>query len=363
MDIFRRKRLAAAEEEIRGLKKDSHQQYIEYQALSEKLRVAENEVQKYIHKHDVDMETIDKLKREKSKLNATCQSLAARLDANKSNYSAYDNSGSQHNQELNNANKEIEELKKKLARADERNAELSSILEREDGEIEGSKTNSVSPIWVIQDEVRNNPAYVREVYRNKSVFFTPNEAKFYELLLPLVQNKGLFLFSKVRLVDIVGLSSEFYDKKAKEKAKEKNPKEDGTVFLDNPYKKDVMECIQKNKPDFNHYDYKRIFLFPLLRLHIDFLVCKKADGKFKPILALELNGEEHDIESQNDGFKKTLFYSNKRNQIGFLKVKNKTLDNSSELKKTFEDILNDVVNDTAKDKWKEFQKTLNYLAE
>lgn len=339
MDIFRRKRLEKAEAENEWLKEDCLK-------LQADLQRAQNEAATYKRELDEARSRIRRL------ISQNEQIVTSKSNAN------YWNEKDKENLKL-----EIEELKKKLAKADEKNAELNSILERENGEIEGSKTNSVNPIWNIQDEVRNNPAYVREVYRNKSVFFTPNEAKFYELLLPLVQNKGLFLFSKVRLVDIVGLSSEFYDENAKEKAIEKNPKEDETVFLNNPYKKDVIECIKKNKSDFNHSDYKRIFLFPLFRLHIDFLVCKKADGKFKPILALELNGEEHDIESQNDGFKKTLFYSNKRNQIGFLKIKNKTLGNSSELKKTFEGILNDVVNDTAKDKWKEFQKNLDYLAE
>ena len=280
MDIFRRKRLAAAEEEIRRLKKDNHQQYSEYQAMSDKLRITENELRKCIQKHDADKETIDKLKRENSKLNASCQSLTARLDVNKIN-----------------ANKEIEELKWELKEAE---AIISAFLEHsEDIDVVGDNSRiKNTAAYVIRNELvegkidvnkKIRSKFVAALYKSSKSFFSPNELKFYEILSDLAQEKGFILFSKVRLADIIEMWEKFYDEESIEKAKKLTPYEQGTAFLNalnkNSFKKQIYGRIQELNPDFNDRDYQTAFLYPLLRLHIDFLLCKKIENNIVPLMA------------------------------------------------------------------------------
>lgn len=307
MDIFRRKKLAAAEEEIRRLEKDIHQQYSKYQAMSDKLCFTENELRKCIQKHDADKEFIDKLKRENSKLNASCQSLAARLDANKIN-----------------ANKEIKELKWELKEAE---AVISAFLEQSE-DIDAVEDNSRiknTAAYVIRNELvegkidvnkKIRSKFVAALYKSSKSFFSPNEFKFYKILSDLAQEKGFILFSKVRLADIIEMWEKFYDEESMEKAKKLTPYEQGTAFLNalkkNSFKKQIYDRIQELNPNFNDRDYQTAFLYPLLRLHIDFILCKKIENNIVPMMAIELNGEDHYKDWKkinNDNFKKSVFFS------------------------------------------------------
>lgn len=237
MDIFNRKKLAEAEAEIRKLKEYNHQQYSEQQAMLDKLRIAENEVRKYIQKHDADKKIIGKLK--------------------------------QGNEELKWELKESE-------------AVISAFLEQS-GNIDAVEDNSRTKNaagYVIRNELiegkidvnkKIRSKFVAALYKSRKSFFSSNELKFYEILSDLSQKKGFILFSKVRLADIIEMWEKFYDEESMEKANKQSPYEQGTAFLNalnkNPFKKQVYDRIQKLNPDFDDRDYQAAFLYPLLRLH------------------------------------------------------------------------------------------------
>ena len=113
MDIFNRKKLADAEAEIRWWKELNHQQYDELQAISDKLRTAENKIIKYKQTHNEDTELIDKLKRDNDALNTSCQVLTDRLKSNKSMPSAYDKEDFQQDREIDDEIKEIDNVENK----------------------------------------------------------------------------------------------------------------------------------------------------------------------------------------------------------------------------------------------------------
>lgn len=376
MDIFNRKKLAQAEADIRRQEKINQRQYNELQVISDKLCIAENECRKYKQMHNEDKEIIEKLKQENSALDASCQIFANKLNANKINCSASDNRGSPRNQEFNNANKEIEDLKRELKEAE---AVISVFLEQsEDIDIVEDNSRTKNAAYVIRNELvegkigdnkKAKHKFVASLYKSCNSFFSPNELKAYEMLSDLVQKKGFFLFSKVRLADIIEMWEKFYDEESMEKAKKQNPYENGTAFLNalsrNSFKKQVYDRIQKLNPDFNDSDYRTAFLYPLLRLHIDFLLCRKIENNIVPLLAIELNGEEHYndwIKINNDNFKKSVFFSDYV-YIGFLSIFNDVLNNEEDkLRKVISDVIDGLSNKEMLNTWKGIQDTLNRLA-
>lgn len=305
MDIFNRKKLAAAEAEIKRLKEYNHQQYSEQQAIFDKLQNIRE-------------------------------------------------------QELNN---EIEKLKKKLKEAEATNEDNNKtenaayIIRNElvDGKICDNK------------KIRNK--IVASVYKSCKNFFSPSELKLYEMLSNLVQQKGFILFSKVRLADIIEMWEKFYDEESMEKVKEQNPYEKGTAFLNvlnkNSFKKHIYNRIQALNPNFNDKDYQVAFLYPLLRLHIDFLLCKKVENNIVPLIAIELNGEDHyedQIKIKNDNFKKSVFFSDYV-YIGFLSIYNYVLNNEEDkLREIISDVMDDLSKKEMLNTWKGIQGSLDNLA-
>lgn len=192
------------------------------------------------------------------------------------------------------------------------------------------------PIYEIVDRVRADPKLMSSVYSSKNDFFSPYEYKMYNLLENLLYNYSfefgdLAVFSKMRLADIVRLHEETYSS-------------GGNSFCKNvekyPCKKGLCDLVEKYMPYFSDEDYKRAFLFPLFRLHTDFLICDHNEGTSKPILAIELHGKEHDRNSanpdwnriHNDNFKKILFDSqNGAMGVRMLVIKNEELDDEEKL--------------------------------
>lgn len=149
--------------------------------------------------------------------------------------------------------------------------------------------------------------------------------------MPLIQRNDLVLLSKVRLADIIELWEEFYNDEAKEIARKQNPLNNGKVFLNalskNSAKSLINERIVELDSTFSNNDYLTAFLYPLLRLHIDFLICKHTDKNVEPMLVIELNGKEHYRNSENsDGRKikndelKEAIFRSKGVKIGFLMI-------------------------------------------
>ncbi len=196
--------------------------------------------------------------------------------------------------------------------------------------------NANDPIYEIVDRVRANPKLMSSIYASKNDFFSPYEYKMYNLLENLLYNYSfefgdLVVFSKMRLADFVRLHEETYS--SGENSFCKNVEK-------YPYKKGLCDLVEKYMPHFSDEDYKRAFLFPLFRLHTDFLICDHNEGISKPILVIELHGTEHDRNSANpdwnriynDDFKKSLL-DPRNNAMGvkMLVIKNEELDDEEKL--------------------------------
>lgn len=218
----------------------------------------------------------------------------------------------------------------------------------------------------------------KKIYHKKGVrteyFFSENEFNFFELMTPLIQSNELVLLSKVRLADIIDLWEKFYNNEAKEAEKKQNPRENGGVFLNaleiNNSKKLINNRMIELNPNFNNTDYKTAFLYPLFRLHIDFLICKRTDSNILPILVVELNGKEHyqnyksydSYRVSNDELKQAIFRSKAVN-IGFLTIYNDLLyEKRDELMKIMSDTLSRVSDGYNKVNWNDTQNSLFELA-
>lgn len=259
--------------------------------------------------------------------------------------------------QLDNANREIENYKQKLLDSQKREKEMEDrYIELADHTV-GAYSDDLNdvdaadsqdrkdPIYNITDQVRDNPEYMATLYCSKNSFLSPNEFKMYTLLENFAYNYcadfgSLSIFANTRLADFTKLFESNYigEKDSFSKKTENKPK-----------KKAVCEIIDKFMPNFNNQDYKLAFLYPLLRMHVDFLICadsEEDDNITKPILAIELYGSEHDKNSANpnwktifnDSFKKSLFsYKNNAMGVRLLIIKNEELENEDKLEKKIYD--------------------------
>lgn len=323
MDIFNRKKLAAAEAEIVRLKEYNRFQQVEQEKINDILQQRLNSENKELKK---------KLREAESEI----------IRLNKYN-------------RQQNGNQQLEDIE--IIEDDYKPENAAYIIRDEiiDGKISDNK------------KIRNK--FVASIYNSCKSFFSQNEFKFYEMLSDLSLQKDFILFSKIRMADIIEMWEKFYDEKSMVKAKEQNPRENGTVFLNalNKYsfKKQIYDRIQTLNPDFNDRDYQTAFLYPLLRLHIDFLLCKKVENNILPLVAIELNGEDHYkdwTKIKNDNFKKSVFFSDYV-YIGFLSVYNDVLNNDEDrLREIMSNMMDDLSNKEMLITWKGIQKTLNNLA-
>jgi len=386
MDIFNRKKLAAAKVEIIRLKETCAK-------LQNNIDEAESKAEVYRRERDEIHNNIGKQIAQNGELSKSLSAVYYQSEKDK--------------QALKS---EIEELKKKLEEAEELNLNHSLSLERmKDRENLDDTNNRDKSAYKIRDEVvygrkiknnkpNNNPEewehyygknyeqvstlFMSALYKRKKIyrknrieyFFSANEFNFFELLMPLIQSNELVLLSKVRLADIIVLWEEFYNNEAKEAEKKQHLREDEDVFLNvlkkNNYKRLINERMIELNPNFNHTDYKTAFLYPLLRLHIDFLICKRTDSDILPLLVVELNGKEHYKNSKsydsdrikNDELKQAIFRSKSVN-IGFLTIYNDLLyKKRDELIKIMSDILSAVSDSYDSINWKEVQSKLSDLA-
>ena len=154
MDIFNRKKLAAAKAEIIRLKEENHKQYSELEAISDRIQIAENNAKKYRQQIDENNAIINKLKQENDKLNLSISDLNYCIKISKSKHVDHENWNSQRNKEFNNANGKIEELKKKLEEAEALNVNLSLSLEQmQDHDSIEDINNRGKSAYQIRDEI------------------------------------------------------------------------------------------------------------------------------------------------------------------------------------------------------------------
>lgn len=153
----------------------------------------------------------------------------------------------------------------------------------------------------------------KSVYDKKWDFTSWYETRLYELLCDIVisdtlKKYELKVFSQVRLADIVRVREEDLEK-FKNNIEFHTTKGD---FKTNRSKAAVYE--EMIKANFDDKKYKQVFLYPLLRSHVDFLICRSQNDKLSPLMVIELFGQEHfDFDwtnknlQRNDEFKKHLF--------------------------------------------------------
>lgn len=386
MDIFNRKKLAAAKAEIDRLEKACAK-------LQADISEVENRAEGYKRERDEVRSNIGKQVAKNGELTKSLSELRYLKEQKEKDEQVFKT--------------EIEELKKKLKEAETLNLNLSLSLEQmQDREnVEDTTNNYEKSAYIIRDEVvygrkiknkkheewenyhgknytQMSTLLMSALYRNKKIykkkrveyFFSANEFIFFELLMPLIQSNELVLLSKVRLADIIELWEKFYNNEAKEAEKKQNSRDDEDVFLNvlkkNRYKRLINERMIELNPNFNHTDYKTAFLYPLLRLHIDFLICKRTDSDILPLLVFELNGEEHYKNSKsydsdrikNDELKQAIFRSDNV-KIGFLTIYNDLLyEKRDELIKIMSDALFAVSDSYDDIDWKKIQNSLSELA-
>ena len=190
-------------------------------------------------------------------------------------------------------------------------------------------------------------ALAKCIYDRKWNFTSWYETRLYELLCEVsasdsLKKYKLRVFSQVRLADIIRVREESLEDFKKNisfttsNGKHKTNRSKEAVY-------DEMK-----KANFDDAKYRQVFLYPLLRSHVDFLICRPGNEKLTPIMVFELFGQEHfDLDwknkklQRNDEFKKHLFEAV---GIGFdnslqndtLKVALKNPDKLSELKAELE---------------------------
>lgn len=241
--------------------------------------------------------------------------------------------------ELRKKEQELEKTKELLKKSNEANAALDA-REKEKSQIDN--VNDFFRKMIVQDK-----DLAKSVYDKKWDFTSWYETRLYELLCDIVVSDALKkyelkVFSQVRLADIVKVREENLEKF-------KNNIEFHTtngVLKTNHSKEAVYE--EMIKANFNDKKYRQVFLYPLLRSHVDFLICRSGNEKLTPLMVIELFGQEHfDLDWQhkklqrNDEFKKHLFEAV---GIGFdnslqndtLKEALKNDDKLNELKSEFE---------------------------
>lgn len=314
MSIFGRKEIAELKKEISELNKELEVSNLRFEKLkSENLQLSERCSRYQSELNQVNKENED-LKRKHNEITGMVPVVS------------------------DSSSDEIEELKKKLLyyenhtkKLQDRNKNLVNLMWK------SSSQDNKNPIYNIMDEVREKPEYMSALYLSKDSFFSPNEYKMYFLVEDLVyENRdafgALYVFANTRLADIVKLFEEKYNSGDFSFCKMQHK---------NPNKKEICSLIAKHMPNFDDEDYKLAFLYPLFRMHVDILICADGDdNKIKPILAIELHGSEHDRNSDNpdwnkiynDEFKKSLF-NIKNNAMGvrLLVIKNEELEDMDKL--------------------------------
>lgn len=262
---------------------------------------------------------------------------------------------------LQKKEQELEKTKELLRKSNEANAAMET-KEKEKSQIDNGNDSFRKMIILDKD-------LAKSVYDRKWDFTSWYETRLYELLCDIVASDTLKkyelkVFSQVRLADIV-------------KVREENLEEfkDNIEFhttkgelKTNRSKSAVYE--EMIRAGFDDKKYKQVFLYPLLRSHVDFLICRSGNERLTPLIVIELFGQEHfDLDwknkklQRNDEFKKHLFEAV---EIGFdnsltnetLKSALKNVDKLNELKSELEGKILGCIRD-AIDQGKKNAKTYN----
>lgn len=278
--------------------------------------------------------------------------------------------------------KEIAELKNKLEKKEQELKKVEQKLE-ETKELLRKSNETVENETVERKEIAlsdngyddfrkriiQDISLAKSVYDRKWDFTSWYETRLYDLLCDIVvsdtlKKYELKVFSQVRLADIVKVREENLEKF-------KNNIEFHTTKGDlktNRSKATVYE--EMIKANFDDKKYRQVFLYPLLRSHVDFLICRSGNERLTPLMVIELFGQEHfDLDwknkklQRNDEFKKHLFEAV---GIGFdnsltnetLKSSLKSNDKLNELKSELEGKILGCIRD-ANDQDKKNAKTYN----
>lgn len=204
--------------------------------------------------------------------------------------------------------REIAELKADLERKEQEIDSLKQSIEELNSCIDFDK-NEDRDCYNFRMKIVRDKKLAASVYKSKD-FMSSHEFKLYMLLCEISSSEKLkeyelTIFSQVRLADIVKMWEENL-----EEFKEKIVYSSGGKTLTNRSKEKVYSEMEKE--NFNDRKFNKTFLYPLLRSHVDFLICRPKNDTLIPLMAIELFGKEHfeskNIKRQsNDEFKKLLF--------------------------------------------------------
>lgn len=205
--------------------------------------------------------------------------------------------------------KEIAALKAELA---EKERELDSIKELlADVKGKTEQNNSECRYYTLREELVRDRKLTESIYVRKYNFMSWYEYELYKLLCKVsvsekLKKYGLTVFAQVRLADIVRLRESTLENFKKNINFSVNGTEKTNHYKEKVYS--AMESLGLNDDD----SYKQTFLYPLMRSHIDFLICRSLNKNLSPLMVIELFGEEHfDYKNKklqsNDEFKKLLF--------------------------------------------------------
>ncbi|MDE5995280.1 MAG: hypothetical protein K2G60_07185 [Oscillospiraceae bacterium] len=222
---------------------------------------------------------------------------------------------------------ELANTKELLKKANEENERLKEkSFKKNDSDFDALRKR------IIQDK-----CLAKSIYVGKQYFMSWYESRLYRLLCDIVNSNelkeyGLIVFSQVRLADIVKRWEDCY---SSEKASDNSFIK---AISKNGGKRAINTLLLESKNDFNNHDFDELFLYPLLRSHVDFLICRTLspnteEERLVPLMVIELFGQEHfDVNGRNrqlqrnDEFKKYLFEAT---EIGFdNSLKNETLKNA-----------------------------------
>lgn len=262
---------------------------------------------------------------------------------------------------LQKKEQELEKTKELLRKSNEANAAMET-KEKEKSQIDNGNDSFRKMIILDKD-------LAKSVYDRKWDFTSWYETRLYELLCDIVASDTLKkyelkVFSQVRLADIVKVREENLEE-FKDNIEFHTTKGD---LKTNRSKSAVYE--EMIRAGFDDKKYKQVFLYPLLRSHVDFLICRSGNERLTPLIVIELFGQEHfDLDwknkklQRNDEFKKHLFEAV---EIGFdnsltnetLKSALKNVDKLNELKSELEGKILGCIRD-AIDQGKKNAKTYN----
>lgn len=207
--------------------------------------------------------------------------------------------------------KEIAALKAELAKKEQEIESIKELLTDVKIKAEQNEEHSECRYYMLREKLAQDRKLTESIYVRKYHFMSMCEYKLYKLLCEVsisekLKKYGLIVFAQVRLADIVRLRENTIEDFKKHIKFYVNGTEKTNRNKEQVYS--AMENLGLNDDD----SYKQTFLYPLMRSHVDFLICRPLNKNLTPLMVIELFGEEHfDYKNKklqsNDEFKKLLF--------------------------------------------------------